>query len=247
MQLDFYVIGQADVEARDVHHRDLLLADGLDSHFNCAIFQADTLTSQRNYTGFGAFTCRQDLQAHLAALRPFDQRDNIVKTPTDHVHHRFACLANADNTVTDGDRLALGCRAACHHGVDHGVIIIHLQHGTNPFQRETHLGIELFGIAWRQVVGVRIDFVGKRGHDQREHVFAVALRQAFDRKLITLGQCVTDLFIRFAGQLQVQLIVFDLGIPQAVQFSLVFRPRRFAAVYVNGVVAGEVHRLVEQR
>ncbi len=83
--------------------------------------------------------------------------------------------------------------------------------------------------------------MGKGGHRQREDIFTVGLRQTANRELIATGQRLADLFLVLTGQLQAQLIELHLGIPLGVHLRVVFRPRRFAAVYVEGVVAGEIH------
>ncbi|MNS79398.1 hypothetical protein D3C72_1130520 [compost metagenome] len=94
---------------------------------------------------------------------------------------------------------------------------------------------------------MRVDFMREGIHRQLEYVFAVALRQALNSELIAFGQRFANFLVGLAGQFEVQLVIFDFGIPQAVQFGLVFRPRRFAAVEIDSVVAGEAHWLFQQR
>ncbi|MNH61792.1 hypothetical protein D3C73_137150 [compost metagenome] len=88
---------------------------------------------------------------------------------------------------------------------------------------------------------MRVDFVRKGGHCQREHVFAVGLRQTANRRFVATGQRFADLFLIFTGEFEAQLIELNFAVPQRIQFSFIFRPRRFAAVKIEVVVAGEVH------
>ncbi len=92
---------------------------------------------------------------------------------------------------------------------------------------------------------MRIDFVGEGGHRQREHIFAVGLRQATNSKFVAAVQRFADLFLIFTGEFEAQLIVLHFAVPQRIQLGFIFRPRRFAAVEIKGVVAGKVHRTLQ--
>ncbi len=183
------------------------------AHLHRAIFKADLLARQGHGAGFGALACRQHFKTHFAAFRPLDFCYHVVETPADHIFHRLARLTDADDAVADADRFALRRRTARDHRVDHRVVVIHLQYRADAFQRQAHFGVELFGIARRQIVGVRIDFVREGVHRQLEHIFAVALRQAANSEVIAFGQHIANFFFIFASQLQAELVILYLGIP----------------------------------
>src|SRR5690606_5330291 len=130
LELHFHIIGQADVETWDIQNANLVLTHGSHGHFHRAIFQTDTLTGESNDTGVSPLTGWQDHQANFAALRPFDQRNNIIKTPGNHVNHALSGLPHTDSTVAYADRFAFRRSATGHQGVDYGVVIVHLKHST---------------------------------------------------------------------------------------------------------------------
>ena len=70
-----------------------------------------------------------------------------------------------------------------------------------------------------------INLVRKRIHEQLENVFAFALREAFNRKLVAFGQDLLNLWPIFTGQFQVQFIVFNFGFPKLVQLFRAGWPR----------------------
>ncbi len=85
----------------------------------------------------------------------------------------------------------------------------------------------------------------ERRHRQLEDVFAVALRQTADSKLIALGKDFADLFFIFAGQLEAQLVIFDFRVPKLIQLRRGFWPWRLAPVDINGIATGEIHWLIQ--
>ena len=88
---------------------------------------------------------------------------------------------------------------------------------------------------------MRIDLTGESRHRQREHIFAVGLRQTANRKLVATRQRFTNFRIGFAGQLQAEFVKFNLAVPQRVKLCFALRPWRFAPVEVKGVGTGEIH------
>ena len=134
LQLHFHVIGQANVKAWNIQHADFFFPDGFHRHLHRTVFQTNALAGQRYNTRLGSFTGRQDFKTNLAALRPFNQRHDVIQTPADDINHRLPGLANANDAIADADRFAFRGWTARHQRINDGIVIIHLQHGADPLE-----------------------------------------------------------------------------------------------------------------
>ena len=92
---------------------------------------------------------------------------------------------------------------------------------------------------------MRIDLAGKRGHDQLENILTFRLCQTLQSIGIALGEGFFDFIVIFAGQFQGQPVILDFGIPQFIQLGFCLRPRCFAPVHINDIVAVKIHRLLQ--
>jgi len=115
-----------------------------------------------------------------------------------------------------------------------------LQDGTDAFQGQTHIDIEIFRVIWRQIIGVRV--VGHReGVDVGlEDILGTGLVQACQLILVALGQQFLNGLGLFAGDLQAQHFVLDAFAPQVVQGCGAGQPRGVLAVHQQGFFLGEV-------
>ena len=91
-----------------------------------------------------------------------------------------------------------------------------------------------------------IDGAGKCILEGHECIFAFALGQALDRRLITLGQQGFDVTLFLACQFQTQGIKFDTLPPQLIQFGRRFRPAGRFAVELISVLLREIKRSIQQ-
>ncbi len=94
---------------------------------------------------------------------------------------------------------------------------------------------------------MRIDRTGIAVEEGLEHVLALDLVHGALVGGVALVQGRAYLGRLLAGQLQAQPVVHHRLAPQAVQFGFVARPRRFLAVVLPALVAGEVEILLQQR
>ena len=183
---------------------------------------------------------RNHFQAHHAAFRPTDQLDHFVQAPADHIDHLFVGLGHADDLVGRCHLLGFVSRACRHQTYDLHLVIVALQDGTDAFQGQTHIDIEIFRVIWRQIIGVRV--VGHRkGVDVGlEDILGTGLVQACQLVFVALGQQFLNGLGLFAGDLQAQHFVLDAFAPQVVQGCGAGQPRGVLAVYQKGFFLGEI-------
>ncbi len=242
-----HVVVQVDVEARDLEHADLLALGGDHLGLGGPVFQTHLVTYQLDLLGLGAGALAAlDLQLHLAALGPLDELDHVIETPADHVDNLAVVLPYPDDLVIRFQVVGLGSRAARHQGANDGEVIFGLQHGTNPLQREVHLGVETIGAARRQIAGVRLDGASEGVHEELEYILALGLGHPLDGVVVTLAEQLLDLGPLLAAELEAQGIELDPLAPQLVEFGLVFRPGRPFPIKHVVVGLGKIERSIEQ-
>ncbi len=215
---------QVDVETRDLEHPDLLAFGGDHLGLGGSVFQAHLVAHQLDLLSLGGGALATlDLQLHLAAFWSLDEFDHVIETPADHIDNLAVVLPYPDDLVIGLEVVGLGSRATWHQGANDGEVILGLQHGTNPLQREVHLGVETIGAARRQIAGVRFDGTGEGVHEELEHVLALGLGHPLDGVVVTLAKQFLDLGPLLAAELEAQGIELDPLAPQLVEFGFVFR------------------------
>ena len=238
---------QVDVETRDLEHPDLLAFGGDHLGLGGSVFQAHLVTHQLDLLGLGGGALATlDLQLHLAAFWSFDEFDHVIETPADHIDNLAVVLPYPDNFVIRLEVIGLGSRTTGHQGANDGEVILGLQHGTNPLQREVHLGVETIGAARRQIAGVRFDSASEGVHEELEHVLALGLGHPLDGVVVTLAKQFLDLGPLLAAELEAQGIELDPLAPQLVEFGFVFRPGRPFPIKDVVVGLGKIERSIEQ-
>ncbi len=242
-----HIIMQIDVEARDLDNTDLLAFSRDHLRLGRAIFEAHLVAGQINQLGLGGCPLATlDLQLDLAPLGPLDELDHVIKTPADHIDNLAIVLPYPGDLVIRLEAVGLGSRAAGNQRANDGEIILCLQHGTNPLEREVHLGVETIGTARREITGVRFDGTSEGVHEELEHILALGLGHPLDGVVVTLAKQLLDLGPLLAAELEAQGIELDPLTPQLIEFSLIFWPSRPFPIKHIVVVLGEIKRSIEQ-
>ena len=139
---------QIDVETRDLDDANLLAFGVNHLGLGSPVFKAHLVAGQLDLLGLGSCAfAALDLQLDLAPLGPLDELDHVIKTPADHIDNLAIFLPHPGDLVIGFEVVGFGSRATRHQRTDDGKVIFRLQHGTNPLQREVHLGVETIGTA----------------------------------------------------------------------------------------------------
>src|SRR5690606_37144216 len=238
---------EVEVEGRQFDHAELvvttfvlelqhLLLGGL-------LFQLDRFAGDGDHLAglvTGRIAGRDHFQAYSGAFRTTDQLDHFVQAPADHIDHFIVALGDADDLVGWCDLLALLGRAGRHQTYHLDVLVVALQNGTDAFERQTHVDVEVFRVVRRQIGGVRIVGGGEGIDVGLEHVLTTGLLEARQLVLVALGQQLLDVLGFLAGDLQAQHFVLDALAPEVVELGAILGPWGFLAVYLEVFVDAEV-------
>ena len=215
-----------------------------DGFLRCLFFQLDRFTGDGHHLA-GLIIRRvaggDHFQAYLRAFRATDQLDHFIQAPADHVDHFLAALCHTDDLVGRGDLLALFRRACRYQAHNLDVFVVALQYGTNTFERQAHIDIEVFRVVRRQVGGVRVVGHGKGVDVSLEHVFAAGLLEARELVVVALGQQLLNRLGLFAGDFQAQDFVFNTLAPEVIEFGKVLDPGGVLAVDQQCLITVEVN------
>ena len=149
-------------------------------------------------------------ETHQRAFFAADEVNHFVQPPAGNVHKlAVVALGNGDDFVFDVQLAAFVGGATGDEFADADLFVFEREDGADAFQRKTHVDVEIFVAARREVVAMRVKAAAEDVHIDVEDVVHADLVQTAQRPGVAAAQQFQRFFFALAGDAQADELVFD--------------------------------------